>query len=186
MALDKLGRPQNWNTEQRKIALDKYYANPNICLKCGEVIKITSRYTVYHTRKIKFCSARCANLFNSKATIEKRNKSLRNNINSVTDLHPRTISRIFCRVLNVGCCVCGWKEDRCDIHHIVPEKDGGTNDNNNLCYICPNCRRLAHSSKISSDKLIPITVYVPNWKDFYRGWNSSSGYKVGVEIKRSS
>lgn len=46
------------------------------------------------------------------------------------------------------CKICGWKEGRCDIHHIVERKDGGTNDITNLVLLCPNHHRLWHEGKL--------------------------------------
>lgn len=39
---------------------------------------------------------------------------------------------------------CGWNLSSCDIHHIIPKSDGGTNNRSNLIVLCPNCHRLAH------------------------------------------
>lgn len=44
---------------QRKNALDKYYANPNICYTCGEVIKVRDHQKVSDVRKKKFCNQKC-------------------------------------------------------------------------------------------------------------------------------
>lgn len=46
------------------------------------------------------------------------------------------------------CAVCKWAEGRCDIHHIIERKDGGTNDISNLILLCPNHHRLWHEGKL--------------------------------------
>ena len=44
---------------------------------------------------------------------------------------------------NFKCFICDWKEDACDIHHIIPRSSGGTNEFDNLTVLCPNHHRLA-------------------------------------------
>ena len=51
------------------------------------------------------------------------------------------------------CEVCG--EPMKDVHHIIPVKDGGTNDEDNLICLCRSCHQKAHKSK-SYDKIIKI------------------------------
>ncbi len=94
----------------------------------------------------------------------------KNNIpKNIFDLSKRTISKIIKR-LDLKCSRCGWDEGVCDIHHINPKNNGGTDDHTNLTYICPNCHRLAHMGKILSNELITLDIYIGDkWKDFYYG-----------------
>lgn len=86
---------------------------------------------------------------------------------SLLSLSKRTISKIL-RRLDIGCCVCGWKEDICDIHHIKPRKEGGTDDSSNLTYLCPNCHRLIGNGKLDITKIISLDIYIgERWKEFY-------------------
>jgi DNA-directed RNA polymerase subunit RPC12/RpoP len=71
------------------------------------------------------------------------------NIKSILDLSKRTVSKVIKR-LKLSCFICGWDKAACDIHHIIPKKQGGSNKHNNLTYVCPNCHRLAHDGKITS------------------------------------
>jgi hypothetical protein len=50
--------------KSRKLALDGYYENPNLCLNCGCIIHVRSK--VSGTRKNKFCSRSCAAKYNNK------------------------------------------------------------------------------------------------------------------------
>lgn len=88
---------------------------------------------------------------------------------SIWDLSPRTIGKIFKR-LNLGCSLCGWNEAPCDLHHILGKKIPDPHNHNNLTYVCPNCHRKAHSGKISKENFISLTVFLGDkWKDFYYG-----------------
>lgn len=51
-----------------------------------------------------------------------------NTIKSILDVSKRTISKILKR-LDIGCCICGWKEASCDIHHINGRKIENADDN---------------------------------------------------------
>ena len=66
---------------------------------------------------------------------------------------------------NLGCSCCGWNKASCDIHHIVPRANGGSNDYQNLTYVCPNCHRLAHDGQIT--KFVTIVEQIgDDWKEF--------------------
>ena len=47
-------------------AVDKYYEDPNHCLNCGEVIRISEGQRVPETRKKKFCNQSCAARYNNR------------------------------------------------------------------------------------------------------------------------
>lgn len=90
-------------------------------------------------------------------------------INSIFDVSKRTSSKII-RRLNLSCCICGWKEGTCDIHHINGKKVENYNDHSNLTYVCPNCHRLLHENKIDKNKLKTLKEILPdNWMDLYYG-----------------
>ena len=84
---------------------------------------------------------------------------------SILNLSKRTISKIVHR-LELSCSNCGWSECTCDIHHIIHRSKGGTDDHNNLTYLCPNCHRMAHNDKI--EKFITLTEHIgDSWKSVY-------------------
>lgn len=90
-------------------------------------------------------------------------------ITTLYDLSKRTISKILKR-MKLPCSKCGWFVDGVvgDIHHIIEKKNGGTDEHNNLTYICPNCHRLVHSNKLNSMELISLDDYIGNdWKKYY-------------------
>lgn len=98
-----------------------------------------------------------------------RGKYRGNTIQSILDVSNRTISKILKR-LNLGCCICGWNEGSCDIHHINGKKVQDANGHWNLTIICPNHHRLCHSGKIKKETLISLLEYFPkNWKEMYYG-----------------
>lgn len=89
------------------------------------------------------------------------------NPENILQLSSRTTSKVLLR-LNIGCSNCGWDKDVCDIHHIHGKKIPNANNHSNLCYLCPNCHRLAHKHKI--DKLISLQEMIgEKWKEFYFG-----------------
>jgi 5-methylcytosine-specific restriction endonuclease McrA len=88
---------------------------------------------------------------------------------SLLDLSSRTVTKILKR-MNLPCSNCGWhiKNVICDVHHIIPKKEGGTNEHSNLTYICPNCHRLAHSGMLNINTLINLNDYIGDaWKEHY-------------------
>lgn len=88
---------------------------------------------------------------------------------SILELSKRTVSKI-CYRLNIECSSCGWDKEICDIHHIIPRGQGGSDDHSNLAYLCPNCHRLAHKGKLSQEDLIRLDQYIGDeWKDYYYG-----------------
>lgn len=68
-------------------------------------------------------------------------------------LGMRTIKKVVTQ-LGLGCSNCGWDLAPCDIHHIVEQRHGGSDDHDNLTLLCPNCHRLAHVGKITKFKNI--------------------------------
>lgn len=70
--------------------------------------------------------------------------------------------------MKIACSNCNWDKDICDIHHIRGRKIQNPHDHENLCYLCPNCHRLAHKGKI--EKLISLKEFIGDlWKNFYFG-----------------
>ena len=85
--------------------------------------------------------------------------------NSLLDMSKRTTSKIMKR-LNISCFSCGWNEAHCDIHHIIPRSKGGTDNNDNLTYLCPNCHRLAHEGKLTTFTSVKERIG-EEWRKFY-------------------
>lgn len=44
----------------------------------------------------------------------------------------------------IKCERCGWNDGPLDTHHIIYRVDGGSDDIDYLCRLCPNCHRLEH------------------------------------------
>ena len=111
------------HTTKGKIKLTK-------CIRCGEIFEAS----------VHIPASRC---ICNKCKKHNRVHS-KKNIRTIYDLSRRTISKILKRI-NAKCSICGWSESSCDIHHIIPKKDGGTDDMNNLIMVCPNCHRICHT-----------------------------------------
>lgn len=84
---------------------------------------------------------------------------------SLLECSKRTVSKIVQR-MKLSCFNCGWNECACDIHHITPKSKGGTDEHNNLTYLCPNCHRLAHTGKLHTFKTL-FEMVGDDWKKFY-------------------
>jgi len=94
------------------------------------------------------------------------------NPKTLFDLSTRTIAKIIKRA-NIKCMMCGWDKTSLDIHHIIPKKNKGTDNDDNLICLCPNCHRMAHEDKYNYDELKPnsIKFLFENWKDYYHPSN---------------
>ncbi len=95
---------------------------------------------------------------------------LRNNADSLFQLSKRTVSKILERAGKNSCAICGWSEGRCDIHHIIERKNGGTDDHNNLIIVCPNHHRLIHEKGAYSVEELrehSIANLFKDWKYYY-------------------
>lgn len=89
------------------------------------------------------------------------------NPDSIMELSKRTIAKVMKR-LNLPCSKCGFHIDKValDIHHIIEKKNGGSDDMNNLTYICPNCHRIAHT--FHSKDFLSLKDYIGDtWKNYY-------------------
>jgi hypothetical protein len=96
-----------------------------------------------------------------------------NSVTDILELSTRTISKILKRLLDenkLGCSNCGWNLTVGDLHHIIPKRLKGSDENSNISYLCPNCHRLAHAGIIKSEDLISIEKQLKDtWKDYYFG-----------------
>lgn len=88
---------------------------------------------------------------------------------SILDLSSRTVRKVLIR-LELPCSFCGYDEIVCDLHHIFGRHVPNANCHSNLCYLCPNCHRLADEGIIPTEWLTPISAYFPeDWKERYFG-----------------
>jgi 5-methylcytosine-specific restriction endonuclease McrA len=102
----------------------------------------------------------------SDETKKKQAKSFSGKIpDSLFDVSSRTLQKILKR-MGVKCSNCGWDKTTCDVHHIVPRAQGGTNANENLTILCPNCHRMAHENKLS-DMINIEQQYGDKWREHY-------------------
>jgi uncharacterized metal-binding protein len=96
-------------------------------------------------------------------TINKNHKEPK----SILDFSSRTTQKILRRIMNqysIGCSICNWDKEVCDLHHIIPTYKGGDNKDSNLTYVCPNCHRMIHSGKIDIALIINLKTYFINKK----------------------
>lgn len=106
---------------------------------------------------------------------------------SLLNLSSRTTAKILYRMFNdglLGCSRCGWNLAIGDIHHINGRQIADADNHINLCYLCPNCHRLAHAKKIEKSTLIPLSVFLgDSWKSYYYGFRGPYD-KEAAKLKR--
>lgn len=161
-------RPQ---TKEIRESKSKKLQKPANCKYCGLTLKSVSAAGSHQ----KSCSANPNRLpgafFDRTHTLETKIKQGQKNgmglriPQSLLDMSKRTSSKIMKR-MGLGCFTCGWDLGSCDIHHILPVSKGGSNDNSNLTYICPNCHRLAHEHKITEFTSVKEKID-EEWRKFY-------------------
>ena len=73
--------------------------------------------------------------------------------------------KLILKLYGYSCAICGWNlpnitpngviqhQGGCDLHHITPYREGGSNDSNNLILLCPNCHKMADNEVISRTEL---------------------------------
>jgi 5-methylcytosine-specific restriction endonuclease McrA len=109
--------------------------------------------------------------FNKTHLEETKRKIGQNNVmgckvpKSLLDMSKRTSAKILKR-LNIGCFNCDWDLTSCDIHHIIPSSKGGSDNNENLTYLCPNCHRLAHENKLTTFVSLKERIG-EEWRKYY-------------------
>lgn len=145
-------------SETLKKYFDELEKIDRVCEKCGKV---------YHSRdgSRKFCFE-CFPQTIKHAKTKKR-------VDSILDLSKRTVEKVLKRLcLPCTCCGVYFENVVFDIHHIVPKKLGGTDDMDNLTYICPNCHRIAHSNpSLLKNSFVSLKDYFfdnnIDWKSVY-------------------
>lgn len=65
---------------------------------------------------------------------------------------PQSIRDNLLIKCDFSCCACG-KKYFCDIHHIKPQRKGGTHDSTNLIVLCPSCHRYADRGAYTKNQL---------------------------------
>lgn len=166
------------------------------CKQCGKELKEDWRKSKKAKNKpLEYCSMSCSNTHRltaeSKAKIsagvkaelqrnprtwtEAKKKQIGKSVNknrtkepqSILEVSSRTAKKITIR-MKLECSICGWNKAACDLHHITPKKEGGTNTNSNLTNVCPNCHREIHSGLVPREDLISLEEQIgDNWKEYY-------------------
>lgn len=140
---------------------------------CANHSQKFKRGTLYTEKITKLCSVDncdkkhyCKNLCNAHYRKEKRKKistfveNTRTNYEkgdiNFTYKHHENWARALKKCFGNKCMLCGWKEDSCDAHHIVPKREGGLNNLKNGIVLCPNHHKLADIGKLKKEYLSEI------------------------------
>lgn len=156
----------------KTIKVNKFADNSSLCEECKE-------------ERHKYICEECGNSFCRKTKFKKGRKihcpdCIRsvvhvkdlNEINSILEVSTRTVSKILKRA-GIGCMICGWNKATCDIHHIKEKSNGGTDDEENLIILCPNCHREYHCDGSYQELFEEKTIskVFNNWRDYYHPSN---------------
>jgi hypothetical protein len=121
----------SYNNEKRsKIILS--------CVVCGSGFKTKSNHA-------KYCSNKCRRKVSCQLSKDRRSEG--------KDRYhlAEKVRKIFGEL---ACFVCGWKESSCDVHHIIPKRDRGSDALSNLTILCPNHHRLADRGDLRTTKTL--------------------------------
>lgn len=162
--------------EECAVTYMKGHAKQKYCtISCAvttqhRMMKDSSDYVEYREKNAAHLRSMNANL-DKKAWSEKIGKASRRSKNvipnNIFECSSRTRIKILAR-LDVSCCVCGWKEDTCDLHHIEGRNINDPHNHTNLTVLCPNHHRLCHKGKIPRESLKTVQeLYGDAWKDVY-------------------
>jgi hypothetical protein len=121
------------------------------CEKCGKDFNTTIRIRKNHPIHCVSC--------------RRKVPLLKKGVTSLAEVSSRTAMKIMKR-LGVGCFNCGWALCACDLHHINPKKNGGSDDHGNLTYLCPNCHRMAYYGLLTTFVSLKERIG-DRWKEFY-------------------
>ena len=119
-----------------------------ICPVCGKPFTAT-------TNK-KYCSPKCARA----AQTEKNYGNILKRSAIKAKQNPDLLI-----AYDFKCAVCGWSlpstshnpQRGCAFHHIIPVCEGGSNSDENLILLCPNCHTMAHAGYLSRETLLGLT-----------------------------
>lgn len=121
------------------------------CSNCSNVFFVKP----HRASKAKYCSCACAHA--ARFGVQ-RNTQIGKNIRGNRNPNFRgTNNRVTARdnaVKYFGnkCMVCGWNVT-VDVHHIIPRRQHGTNNMDNLIVLCPNHHRLADIGQLDIETL---------------------------------
>lgn len=123
------------------------------CAYCGKPIPSDRK-----SNNTKYCSLKCQR--KASVTPEVVSKIVSRG-KKKSDRHPNLVS-----AYDYKCAICGWsiptwqpgykrheRQGGCEVHHIIPVADGGSDDCSNLILLCPNCHKMAHCGLLSPEKL---------------------------------
>ena len=148
-----------------------------ICAFCGEVIPDSRK-----SGNVKYCSTKCerkANLTPSVVgKIIERGKKKSNR-------HPDLVTAFGYKSAVCGWSIPTWKEGYknferqggCEVHHIIPVSENGSEDSSNLILLCPNCHKMAHCGILTASELKCLTLTLEEIETKTRDYRIEAGVK---------
>jgi len=109
------------------------------CIICGKIYFVIKS----NINKTKFCSWKCLyaahNKFRSGINSVHWNGGSTSTYKRIRTPQWKLLSTQVKQRDNYTCCICGDKEHRLNVHHIIPYKVGGKDDMDNLMTLCIKC-----------------------------------------------
>jgi hypothetical protein len=141
--------PQCYHKAQSLGFTHKHTEHRKVCHFCGKEFVIRNRRKL--NKPYKYCSKECYTKAQKTGRV-KRNRSKKRRIE---------------RLKEEGVCeICGW--DRfIEITHIVPRSKGGTYDEFNVMFLCPNHHRLYENDLLNKNELSIIKDRIEKARSYF-------------------
>ena len=108
-----------------------------VCKVCGRTFEVP-----LSRADARFCSKRCA-------ALGPNNPAFKGGFFKSTSQFRRFVRSLIPN----RCIICGWDEASCDVCHIIPKREGGTDSLDNVVILCPNHHRMLDEGKIPREML---------------------------------
>lgn len=115
----------------------------------------------------KYCSPSCKRHQKAKKSKE-YHLNADNHVYHLSAKVQKKYGKLPCLIKNCGC---GWTKEflqinntTCDLHHIVPRREGGDDSYSNIAPTCPNSHRLCDKGSISKDRMVTLADYIASYK----------------------
>lgn len=159
-----------YNTVKKFCSRDCFANHKRIYDKVLKQCKQCSKTFVWNDRprsnsKGVYCSLECRNLGYANVA----------SIGDVTERRSRwrSVRKAFIKKGNDFCALCGIREARLHVHHVIPYKVSYDNTDNNLVTVCPKCHARCEKSSRNILKLegehrkLAVLIFQADMQDFW-------------------
>lgn len=72
----------------------------------------------------------------------------------------KLLKKLHLDKLYIECCICGWRECKVDLCHVIPDKDGGSYCFDNIVPLCPNHHRMLDRNILGMYEMNMISKFI--------------------------